>query len=184
VSWSARQRWVVLGGLLTAALTAAAWLSEDESRDPPTPGANHWRADGVRSATPKQASQVNLEKLKPRKLEAPSRDPFAIPNARREAPKPVAAPPAPVSQPVAVTVPEPPSPPPPSAPPLPFTYMGKLVSAKDNAVFLISGDRNLVVREGDTIDSIYRVEKVTSNEITLVYLPLDQRQILGIGEAK
>jgi hypothetical protein len=183
VSLSARQRWVVLVGLLTATLTAAAWLSEEGDRsDPATPAASHSRGEAGRTATPRQASQVNLEKLKPRKLEAPSRDPFAIPSVRREAPKSIAAPPAPASPPVAVAVPEPP--PPPSAPPLPFTYMGKLFSASENKVFLVSGERNLVVREGDTIDATYRVEKVTSYEITLVYLPLNQRQTLEIGDTK
>ncbi len=72
--------------------------------------------------------------------------------------------------------------PPPAAPPLPFTYMGKLMSGGDLAVFLVQGERNLVVHEGDTIDSLYRVERISEADITLLFLPLNQRQTIPIGE--
>ena len=73
--------------------------------------------------------------------------------------------------------------PPPVAPPLPFTYMGKLMSGPEAKVFLTLGDRNLVLREGDTVDSIYRIEKIAESAITLVYLPLDERQTIATGES-
>ena len=64
----------------------------------------------------------------------------------------------------------------PSAPPLPFTYMGKLMSEGELAVFLVQGERNLIVHEGDTIDSLYRVERIAEGDITLLFLPLNERQ--------
>ncbi|HKC44651.1 MAG TPA: hypothetical protein VKC64_12540, partial [Burkholderiales bacterium] len=48
----------------------------------------------------------------------------------------------------------------PQAPPLPFTFMGRMVDGKRVTVFLTNanGDRTWVVRPGDTIDDVYRVE--------------------------
>lgn len=175
----ARQRWVVLAGLLTATLAAAAWVSDSGG-----PGKDAVvvvaQTDGPRDRVTRPASaeapRLNLEKLDARSLGEAGRDPFAsrTPRAVKAAPKP--------SAPVAVVVAPPPPSPPPSAPPLPFSYMGKLISGDDLAVFLIQGDRNLIVREGDIVDSRYRVEHIADNAITLIYLPLGQRQTLNIGE--
>ena len=56
------------------------------------------------------------------------------------------------------------------------------MSEGDLAVFLVQGERNLVVHEGDTIDSLYRVERIADGGITVLYLPLNQRQTIPIGE--
>jgi len=179
----ARERWLVLAGLLSAALAGVgAWLGEERSAPQTALGgvsAVQSRAGAKpgpgASAGNDAAPLLNFEKLKSRALGAPARDPFAAPAARgpksrRAAPAAAAVAPAPV---VAA---------PPSAPVLPFTYMGKLLSGGDLAVFLTQGERNLVVHEGDTIDALYRVEHIAEGAITLVYLPLDQRQTLIIGE--
>jgi hypothetical protein len=176
---SSRQRWIVLGGLLTATLAAAGWLSED--KDAPevvAPAAKAPQADSRRVAAQQQSVQVNLDKLKSRSVGEAQRDPFSTP-----APKPKKQP-AKAPSPPPVVVAAPPPPPAPTAPPLPFVYMGKLQNGADTMVFLIQGERNLVVKEGEVIDSTYRVERVTSTEITLVYLPLEQRQVLALGEPK
>lgn len=176
----ARQRWLVLGGLLIVTLAVGAWLGEGAA--PPAtqlvvaagadsraaPASARARGEGARG----EALAVNLEKFKSRDAGEASRDPFATQaplGANR-----TGAPGAP-SGPVA-----PPSPP--SAPALPFTYIGKLLSEGNVAVFLTQGERNLVVHEGDTIDALYRVEHIAEGGITLVYLPLEQRQTLVIGE--
>ena len=175
----ARERWLVLAGLLSATLAVGAWLGEERA-GPPRPvllaastadsraGAKPGPAEGAGN----EAAPVNLEKLRSRALGSASRDPFAapaprVPKSRRTAPGAAAA--------LAAA-------PPPSAPLLPFTYMGKLLTGGDLAVFLVQGERNLVVHEGDTIDALYRVEHIAEGAITLVYLPLDQRQTLIIGE--
>ena len=176
----ARQRWLVLGGLLTATLAAAAWI-----RDSAMPPGTEVVAASDSSAAPAadrpphagtqgEAPVINLEKLQSRDLGRATRDPFAkgTPRAAKSKSKPGAA--ARSAQVVVA--------PPPSAPPLPFTYMGKLMSGGDLAVFLVQGERNLVVHEGDTIDSLYRVERIAEGDITLLFLPLNQRQTIVIGE--
>jgi hypothetical protein len=175
-----RQRWLVVAGLLTATLAAAAWI-----RDSAVPSRTEVIAASDSSAAPAprpsaagtdgEAPAINLEKLKSRELGRAIRDPFATGAPRAAKSKPAAA--AGSGQ----VVVAPPSPPPPSAPPLPFTYMGKLEQGGDLAVFLVQGERNLIVHEGDTIDSLYKVERIAEGGITLLFLPLNQRQTIFIG---
>jgi len=177
-----RERWLMLAGLVSATLAVGVWLGDERAASPPTALVAASAAQSRAGAKPapgagagnEAAPLLNFEKLKSRALGAPARDPFAAPAARgpksRRAAPGAAVAPAPVVA------------PPPSAPVLPFTYMGKLLSGGDLAVFLIQGERNLVVHEGDTIDALYRVEHIAEGAITLVYLPLDQRQTLIIGE--
>lgn len=113
----------------------------------------------ARAATP----QVNLDRLTAREPSPMLRDPFAAPE-RKAAPGAKAVRRAPRS-----------------APPLPFTYLGRMLAGTDNAVFLVQGERSLVLREGDTIDALYRVERIEAGAVTLVYLPLNERQRLTTG---
>jgi len=78
-----------------------------------------------------------------------------------------------------------PPPPPPQAPPLPFTYVGKLVEGDKVTVFLVrqGQDQNYIVRDGDAIDGIYRVETIDERTLILTYMPLNQQQTLAFGEA-
>lgn len=75
----------------------------------------------------------------------------------------------------------PPPPPPPVAPPLPFTYVGKSLQDGAYEIYLARGDRIVFVRDGMTIDGIYRVEPIRPPTLTLTYLPLDQVQRINIG---
>lgn len=82
---------------------------------------------------------------------------------------------------VEVSAEPPPPPPPPTAPPLPFAYLGQLDGqAAKPQVFLSEGDQLLIVAPGDVIDTRYRVESVSDQEIVLVYLPLNQRQVMPL----
>ena len=82
--------------------------------------------------------------------------------------------------------PPPPPPPPaavvPTAPPLPFTFMGRTFDSERPTVFLVKGERAYLASEGDVIDEIYRLEKVESGQLTLMYLPLMALQTLPVGE--
>jgi hypothetical protein len=172
-----RQRWLVVAGLLTATLAAAAWIRDSAvpSRTEVVTASDSSAAPAPRpsaAGTDGEAPAINLEKLKSRGLGRAIRDPFATGAPRAAKSKPAAA--AGSAQVVVA--------PPPSPPPLPFTYMGKLVQGGDLAVFLVQGERNLVVREGDTIDSLYKVERIAAGGITLLFLPLNQRQTIIIGE--
>lgn len=78
----------------------------------------------------------------------------------------------------------PPPPLAPAAPHLPFNYMGRIEDANGPRIFLLAGDKTMAVREGDVIDSLYRVESVRGTQMTLLYLPLNIPQILTIGRAQ
>ena len=177
---SAAHRWGVLAGVLAATLAAAAWVrSSTEDTDsaivaavPADKGSVSAGApsSGRSAPAPSPAMQVHLEKLSARSPGTPVGDPFALPVERVHRPARAAAKARPAPAPR------------PSAPPMPFTYMGKLRSGDDTAVFLTQGDRNLILHEGDTIDSVYRVEHIADSAITLLYLPLQQRQTIAVGE--
>jgi hypothetical protein len=74
-------------------------------------------------------------------------------------------------------------PPPPTAPPLPFTYLGRYEDSAKPVIFLVRGDRVLLVRAGDVIEGTYRVEGIVGTALGLTYLPLKIRQSLDIGHA-
>jgi hypothetical protein len=71
---------------------------------------------------------------------------------------------------------------PPAAPPLPFAYMGKVVDDGIETVFLTRQDKNYAVKTGETIDGVYRLEKIEPSSVTFTYLPLRQRQRLATGD--
>lgn len=72
---------------------------------------------------------------------------------------------------------------PPSAPVLPFQFVGRLGDRDDQQVFLQSGEKLYVVRRGDVIDDIYRIEQISATELSLIYLPLHLSQTLSVGSA-
>jgi hypothetical protein len=77
----------------------------------------------------------------------------------------------------------PPPPPAPVAPPLPFTYLGRYDDSVKAVIYLVRGDRVLLVHEGDVIEGTYRVEGIVGTTLSLTYLPLKIRQSLDIGHA-
>jgi hypothetical protein len=172
----ARQRWLVLVGLLTAALTAAAWVRDSGSPEAeavveaPARGERPVRA----TTAPTPTDRVALEKLRKHALDANQADPFAPRSWSKPVPRRAVA--------AVETVPAPP--PLPTAPPLPFVYLGRISGDEANAVFLAQGERNLVVRLGDEIDSTYRLERLGEGSLTLTHLPTGIRQTLAIGEAQ
>jgi len=110
----------------------------------------------------------------------------AVPRANLFAARSWRAAPAPRQRPAvvarAVVSAPPPPPPPPAAPPLPFQFIGRLDDSVRLRVFLLRGDRVHTVQAGDVIDGTYRLEKISADELTLVYLPLNQTQSLSVGE--
>lgn len=79
-----------------------------------------------------------------------------------------------------VTTPEPAAP---TAPTLPFRFIGRMGERDDLQIFLQSGEKLYVVRQGDVIDDTYRLDRVSATELSLVYLPLHQPQTLSVGSA-
>lgn len=71
----------------------------------------------------------------------------------------------------------------PAVPALPFQFVGRLDDRDDQQVFLQSGEKLYVVRRGDVIDDIYRIEHISATELSVVYLPLHLSQTLSVGSA-
>ncbi|MBO2923187.1 hypothetical protein J5H75_15885 [Pseudomonas asiatica] len=71
----------------------------------------------------------------------------------------------------------------PTAPALPFQFIGRIGDRDDLQIFLQSGEKLYVVRQGDVIEDTYRLERVSASELHLVYLPLHQSQTLSVGSA-
>lgn len=159
------QRWIIYGAALALAWVAIRGSERSEGRAaaPPTAAPRDIADASNQSSTP----ELHLERLAQRaqrRAEAELFNALAAEEVRRDAPARL-------------------PPPLPLAPPLPFVYMGKLIEAGGVTVFLTDGDRNLVVRSGDTIGGAYRVDAIGDRTMTLTYLALDIRQELGVGAA-
>src|SRR5919198_1060406 len=72
-------------------------------------------------------------------------------------------------------------PPKPVAPPLPYRIAGQVTHEGVMQVVLARDDRVFTVREGGTLDNVYRIESITPDAVTFVYLPLDERQQLAVA---
>jgi len=63
------------------------------------------------------------------------------------------------------------APPKPVAPPLPYRIAGQVTHDGAMQVVLARDDRVFTVRQGETLDNIYRIESITPDAVTFVYLP-------------
>jgi hypothetical protein len=70
--------------------------------------------------------------------------------------------------------------PPPRAPELPYRYLGRLEDGDQVVVFLLQGNRELVVRQGDQLPN-YRVDEITRRGMSMTYLPLNATQRMLFG---
>ena len=166
-------RGALLIGALALTLAAVRWADKLTDLTEATAGAVAEATPRARAtpgpATGQQAPVLDLGKLRRAPEVDPNGDPFGRRSFRPAAPK-VKAPTAVAA--LAAT---------PQAPPLPFSYLGRLSEDSDVTVFLSVGERNLVVKPGDVIDSTYKLEEVSDSGVVLTYLPLSQRQMLPIG---
>lgn len=70
----------------------------------------------------------------------------------------------------------------PKAPPLSLRYLGKALDREEIMVFVEQGARTHLLRKGDVLAD-YRVEQITAGDMTLVYLPLNEKQRLIFGSS-
>jgi hypothetical protein len=175
---SKQHRSWLLGGalLLTVAATAAVNSQDDgqveavhrerpKSKEPITPEPNQKSALLAASSVPEVPSDLLVDKLKRPALPEGVKDMFPVKSWYVPPPPPKVVPITPV------------------APPLTFQYIGKMRDNGDHAaVFLEKQGRIFIVREGDTVDSKYRVESIIPPVMTLTYLPLNIKQTVQIGE--
>ena len=75
----------------------------------------------------------------------------------------------------------PPAPVVPTAPPNPFQFLGKQQSGNDIKVFLAEGEKTWVVEANSVLGPLYKVESIKPPKLTIVYLPLNIRQDIYIG---
>jgi hypothetical protein len=68
----------------------------------------------------------------------------------------------------------------PAIPPMPYRFAGKLLQDGKLQVFLSKGDATFPVKEGETVDGMYRVETIGEDRITLVYLPLKHKETIPV----
>lgn len=72
----------------------------------------------------------------------------------------------------------------PVAPPLPFEYAGR-IEGREGPTFLLSrGPESFAVHAGESIDADYRLETVSADTLTFVYVPLNERQTLSAEPAE
>lgn len=129
-------------------------------------------AAAVTAATPRGGNTaVEVLAIRPRDLGEETPAAFGAPIRPPAAPRPVP-----------VAAPKPEAAPPPQAPALPFRVLGRYVDGGEETIFLQQAERAIAVRVGDVLDGQYRVDSLAAGVLTLIYLPLNQRQTLDIGE--
>jgi hypothetical protein len=165
-----KRKWALLA-LVPATLLVAAGADRDEKGKTETVAEARPKAK-IENARTADTSGPDLAQLqRPGKVQEPG-------NVFESKSWYVPPPPPP---PVAALPPAPP--PPPVAPPLPFTYLGQYQDNDKPVIFLVWGDRVLMVKQGDVIDGAYRVDGIVGTSLGLTYLPLNSKQILNIGTA-
>ena len=91
--------------------------------------------------------------------------------------------PPPPPKPKYIAPPPPPPPPPPSAPPLPYKLMGSFQEPGQKlVVYLSRGDKLYSVSAGDVLEGTYKIEGINAGQLELLYLPLNIRQNLRLGD--
>jgi hypothetical protein len=192
---------------LSAAAIAVAAVPDELPASKGTRSADYGRPRPAASVPVALAVQLDLERLKRLQMQKPEVEAGreAAPAAAAEPAEPAsrvepAAVPAVAEAPAKAEIVDafasktwyvPPPPPPPvklepppkpTAPPLPFSFMGRYDDYEGPPVImLVRGDRLYTVSEGDSIDGTYRVERVENGQVELTYLPLQERQMLQIG---
>jgi hypothetical protein len=71
--------------------------------------------------------------------------------------------------------------PPPVAPPMPYRFSGATVYEGRMQIFLAKIDTIIPVAVGETIEGGYRVDAIDERQVTLTYLPLEQKQVISIS---
>lgn len=173
-----RARWVLWVLLLAGAAALAVFGDKTPAGAGAAPAGRPASSAAVRPAAVRSAKAPEpIEPLLPREQQAsaalpPRADLFATPAWRR--------PPAPAPTTVAAPASTPP-PPPPQAPPLPYRLIGRKFDGSAWELFLGRDDTPFVVREGDTLEAAWRLQKIAPPLATFKHLGTGQERSLEIG---
>lgn len=187
-----RRRWVLWLLLPTVALSALAWFDESDSpadakhtrraRRVPTDSAQAPKRETDADAASRLAQAVErLELPTPVKAAKATGSDAADPAASPDAAAPAAPPIDLLAARSWYVAPPPPPPEAPKPPALPFKVLGRIIEGDAPVVFLANQNRNYIAREGVWLDNSYLVERIEKNRMTLIYLPLAERQYLTLG---
>ncbi len=69
----------------------------------------------------------------------------------------------------------------PQAPPVPFRVLGRFVENGVAGMFVQLNERTIVARNGDVINELYKVESISDQTMTVLYLPLNVSQTVNTG---
>jgi len=69
----------------------------------------------------------------------------------------------------------------PMMPANPYVYVGKLIEDGEMRVFLTNGQKNYVVKTGDTLEDTWQVKSIESTEMILFNLPTQTQVSVQIG---
>src|SRR5438094_3796645 len=70
------------------------------------------------------------------------------------------------------------APPEPVTPPLPYRFAGQFHRESGMEVYVARGEEIFPVKAGDTLDGQYKVDSVSTTEVSFIYLPSGTRQTL------
>jgi len=179
-----KQRWIILGGLLSATLVAG-YLAEDEPAPEKSKRKGSVASKSVASS-PAESGRAGVKEKATELAAAPLTFPEPVPVEKAEegktdeGKKPI----DPFRNKSWYVAPPPPKPPKPTAPPLPFQYLGKLKEDGEIRVFLNYQGKHIIAKVGDVINGTYSVEEISGGQMTLLYQPLKEKQVLAIGSEK
>jgi hypothetical protein len=69
----------------------------------------------------------------------------------------------------------------PVAPPMPYRFAGRVRNGGEDQILVSKGDVVFPVKEGETLDGVYRVLKVGTDRIEILYLPLNSRDTILVN---
>jgi len=69
----------------------------------------------------------------------------------------------------------------PVVPPMPYRFAGKVRQGAEEQVLVSKGDVVFPIKEGETLDGIYRVLKIGADRIELLYIPLNTKDSIAVS---
>ena len=172
-----RQRWLILGSLLAATIGAGLWLDDEAPEAATSPRERRAPKPAPEASTAAQPASQALAQPDTAEKKDDSESDEHLDKGKDDAESLI----DPFRPATWYVAPPPPPPEKPRAPRLPLKYLGQFVEDGSVRVFLSDQDRHLIVKSGEVVNGIYKVEKINDGQIVFVYLPLKERQVLPTG---
>jgi hypothetical protein len=181
---------MLIGLALAVALTAWVALQEDDSAVEPVRREGSPRAEAPPRSAPStgQPKRANTPSSLAAKPASESSTQLLVQSvAQWQARQTLAPLPGGQAQPWASQMPPPPPPvqvmaaeaAPPMAPPFPHAWVGRFDDETTRAI-VSSPDQTWVLAVGDVIDGQWRIDQIQERQMSLTYLPLQQRQTVAM----